>query len=169
MSKWPMRGHFRYLRFKTFPMTPRTPQGEVFFPFLSSSKHSGVSEDSKSSLFPSVGLPPHTWPKQGCDMHILSCFASVQDYQMIPSKFKLIAYYDTSYTSPFLVKINSHVVCFHPGKGQFKTQRIRCRKNPTLKLILNDYSKYINEKTIIIPIYYKVQIYFKNHSKNYQT
>ncbi len=25
MSKCPMRGHFRYLRFKTFPMTLRTP------------------------------------------------------------------------------------------------------------------------------------------------
>jgi hypothetical protein len=48
MSKWPMRGHFRYLRFKTFPMTLRTPQWEVFWAFLSNSKHSGVSEDSKS-------------------------------------------------------------------------------------------------------------------------
>jgi hypothetical protein len=32
-------------------MTPRTPQGEVFCPLLSSSEHSGVPEDSKSSLF----------------------------------------------------------------------------------------------------------------------
>jgi hypothetical protein len=32
MSKWPMRGHFGHLHFKTFPMTPRTPQGEVFWP-----------------------------------------------------------------------------------------------------------------------------------------
>ncbi len=32
MSKWPMRGHFRYLRFETFSMTPRTPQCEVFWP-----------------------------------------------------------------------------------------------------------------------------------------
>ncbi len=62
-SKWPMRGHFLHLRFKTFPMTPRTPQYEVFWALLSSSKHSGVLEDSKSSLFPSVGLHPHTWPK----------------------------------------------------------------------------------------------------------
>jgi len=53
-----MRGHFQYLRFKTFSMTPRTPQCEVFWAFLSSSKHSGVLEDSKSSLFPSVGLHP---------------------------------------------------------------------------------------------------------------
>ncbi len=67
MSKWPMRGHFRYLRFKNFSMTPRTPQCEVLWALLSSSEHSGVPEDSKSSLFPSVGLHPHTWPKQGCD------------------------------------------------------------------------------------------------------
>ncbi len=68
MSELPMRGHFRYLRFKTFPMTPRTPQCEVFCPLLSSSKHSGVPEDSKSQLFPSVGLHPHTCPSQGCDI-----------------------------------------------------------------------------------------------------
>ncbi len=67
MSELPMRGHFRYLSFKTFPMTPRTPQCEVFCPLLSSSEHSGVPEDSKSPTFPSVGLHPHTWPKWGCD------------------------------------------------------------------------------------------------------
>jgi hypothetical protein len=72
MSKCPMRGHFRYLRFKTFPMTPRTPQCEVFWVLLSSSKHSGVPEDSKSPTFPSVGLHPHTWPKWGCDtLHLI--------------------------------------------------------------------------------------------------
>jgi hypothetical protein len=67
MSELPMRGHFRYLRFKTFPMTPRTLQCEMFCPLLSSSKHSGVPEDSNSPTFPSVGLHPHTWPKWGCD------------------------------------------------------------------------------------------------------
>jgi len=46
-----MRGHFRYLRFKTFPMTPRTPQCKVFWALLSNSKHSGLPEDSNSSLF----------------------------------------------------------------------------------------------------------------------
>jgi hypothetical protein len=70
MSEWPMRGHFRYLRFKTFPMTPRTPQCEVFWAFLLSSKHSGVPEDSKPPTFPNVGLHPHTWPKWGCDIRI---------------------------------------------------------------------------------------------------
>jgi len=39
----------------------------MFCPFLSSSEHSGVPEDSKSPTFPSVGLHPHTWPKWGCD------------------------------------------------------------------------------------------------------
>ncbi len=62
-----MRGHFRYLRFKTFSMTPRTSQCEVFCPLLSSSEHSGVPEDSQPPTFPSVGLHPHTWPKWGCD------------------------------------------------------------------------------------------------------
>ncbi len=65
-----MRGHFLYLRFKTFPMTPKKPQCEVFWALLSSFEHSGVPEDSKSSLFPSVGLHPHTWPKWGCDRKI---------------------------------------------------------------------------------------------------
>ncbi len=60
MSKWQMRGHFRYLRFKTFPMTLKTPQCKVFWALLSSSKHSGVPEDSKSSLFFQVlGFTPH--------------------------------------------------------------------------------------------------------------
>jgi hypothetical protein len=62
-----MRGHFRYLRFKNFPMTPRTPECEVFCPLLSSSEHSGVPEDSQPPTFPRVGLHPHTWPKWGCD------------------------------------------------------------------------------------------------------
>jgi hypothetical protein len=53
MSKWPMRGHFEHLHFKTFPMTPRTPQGEVFCPLLSNSKNSGAPEDSKS---PTLGV-----------------------------------------------------------------------------------------------------------------
>jgi hypothetical protein len=67
MSKWSMRGHFRYLCFKTFTLTPRTPQCEVFWTLLLSSEHSGVPEDSKSPTFASVGLHPHTWPKWGCD------------------------------------------------------------------------------------------------------
>jgi len=67
MSEWLMRGHFRYLRFKTFPMTPKTPQCKVFWALLLSSEHSGVPEGSKPLTFPSVGLHPHTWPKWGCD------------------------------------------------------------------------------------------------------
>jgi hypothetical protein len=53
-----MRGHFRYLRFKTFPMTLRTSQCLLFCPLLSSSEHSGVPEDSKSQLFQVLGFTP---------------------------------------------------------------------------------------------------------------
>ncbi len=53
-----MRGHFQYLRFKTFPMTPRTPQCEVFWALLSNSKHSRVSEDSKSPTLGVLGFTP---------------------------------------------------------------------------------------------------------------
>jgi hypothetical protein len=53
MSKWPIRGHFGHLHFKTFPMTARTPQCKVFWSLLSNSKHSGVPEDSKS---PTLGV-----------------------------------------------------------------------------------------------------------------
>jgi hypothetical protein len=56
MSKWPMRGHFRYLRFKTFLMTPRAPQCKVFWALLSNSKHSGVPEDSKSATLEVLGF-----------------------------------------------------------------------------------------------------------------
>jgi len=56
MSKWPMRGQFRYLCFKTFPMTPRTPLCEVFWALLLSSKHSGVPEDSKSPTLEVLGF-----------------------------------------------------------------------------------------------------------------
>jgi hypothetical protein len=56
MSELPMRGHFLYLCFKTFPMTPRTLQCEVFWALLSSSKHSGVPKDSKSELFQVLGF-----------------------------------------------------------------------------------------------------------------
>jgi hypothetical protein len=58
MSKWPLRGHFRYLRFQTFPMTPRTPQCEVFWALLWNSKHSGVPEDSKSPTLEVLSFTP---------------------------------------------------------------------------------------------------------------
>jgi hypothetical protein len=58
MSKWPMRGHFGYLRFKTFPMTPRTFQCEVFWALLLSSKRLGVPEDSKSPTLEVLGFTP---------------------------------------------------------------------------------------------------------------
>ncbi len=75
MSKWPMRGHFRYLRFKTFPMTLRTPQCEVFWALLSSSKHSGVPEDSKFPTLGVLGFTPTLGPKWGCDiLHVCNFF-----------------------------------------------------------------------------------------------
>jgi hypothetical protein len=58
MSKWPMRCHFLYLRFNTFPMTPRTPQWKVFWALPLNSKHSGVSEDSKSPTLEVLGFTP---------------------------------------------------------------------------------------------------------------
>jgi len=54
-----MRGNFQYLRFKTFPMTPRTLQCKVFWALLSNSKHSKVPEDSKSQLWECWASPPH--------------------------------------------------------------------------------------------------------------
>jgi hypothetical protein len=53
-----MQGHFRYLRFKTFPMTLRTPQCKVFWALLLISKHSGVLEDSKSPTLQVLGFTP---------------------------------------------------------------------------------------------------------------
>ncbi len=53
-----MRGHFRYVRFKTFPMTPRTLQCKVFWALLSNPKHSGVPEDSKSPTLGVLGFTP---------------------------------------------------------------------------------------------------------------
>jgi hypothetical protein len=57
--KWPMRGQFRHLHFKTFRMTPITPQCEVFWPFNSSSEFLGVSEDSKFPLLGVWASPSH--------------------------------------------------------------------------------------------------------------
>ncbi len=58
MSQSRMRGHFRYLRFKTFPMTPRTSQCEVFWSSKSSSEFSGVPEDSNPNFFQVFGFTP---------------------------------------------------------------------------------------------------------------
>jgi hypothetical protein len=51
-----MRGYFGQLQFETFPMTLRTPQGEVFWALLLSSEHSRVPEDSDSRLFQVLGF-----------------------------------------------------------------------------------------------------------------
>jgi hypothetical protein len=49
----------RHLHFKTFPMTSRTPQCEVFWAFNSSSEFSGVLEDSKFPLLGVWASPSH--------------------------------------------------------------------------------------------------------------
>jgi hypothetical protein len=73
MSEWPMRDHFRYLHFKTFPMTPRTPQCKVFWALLSSSEHSRVPEDSNFSKC--WASPPHL-AKMGLRQLQVSTFGS---------------------------------------------------------------------------------------------
>jgi len=65
-----MRGHFRYLHFKTFPMTLRAPQCKVFWAFLSNSKRSGVPEDSKSPTLRVLGFTP-TLGQSGVATHVL--------------------------------------------------------------------------------------------------
>ncbi len=70
-------------------MTIKTLQFKVFWALLLSSKHSGVSEDSKSLTFPSVGLHPHTWPKWGCDKHtkkIRNIVHNITNDQIFPDK-----------------------------------------------------------------------------------
>ncbi len=59
MSKWSKRGQFRHLHFKTFSMTPKTPQCEVFWPFNSNSEFLGVPKDSKSPLLGVWASPSH--------------------------------------------------------------------------------------------------------------
>jgi hypothetical protein len=71
MSELPMRGHFPYLRFKIFPMTPRTPQCEVFYPLLSNSGHSGVPKDSKSQLFQVLGFTPTLGQSRGATLEVV--------------------------------------------------------------------------------------------------
>jgi len=104
MSKWPMRGHFRYLRFNTFSMTPRTPQCEVFWASLSNSKHSGVPKDSKSPTLGVLGFTP-TLGQSGvvtlnlCTLHshtpipyllsIPSSFIYIHTYFSFPQKDSL--------------------------------------------------------------------------------
>jgi hypothetical protein len=53
-----MRGHFRYLCFKTFSKTPKTFQCEVFCALLSSFERLGVLEDSKTPTLQVLGFTP---------------------------------------------------------------------------------------------------------------
>jgi hypothetical protein len=54
---------------RPFPMTPRTPQCEVFWTLLLSSKHSGVPEDSKSPTLEVLGFTP-TLGQSGVATHM---------------------------------------------------------------------------------------------------
>jgi len=112
MSEWPMRCHFRYLRFKTFPMTPRTPQCEVFWALLLNSKHSGVPDDSKSPTFPSVGLHPHTWPKWGCDSNFAFMLLFIVTITCL--SLTLLMFYsniDTTIPTCFVLTLIDSTIC----------------------------------------------------------
>jgi hypothetical protein len=102
MSELSMRGHFRYLRFNTFLMTPRTPQCEVFCPLLLSSKHSGVPENSQPPTFPSVGLHPHIWPKWGCNTIYLAFWTSFLFINMPINPTTYLYTYLPTYAPTFL-------------------------------------------------------------------
>jgi hypothetical protein len=93
-----MRDHFRYLHFKTFPTTPRTPQCEVFCPLLSSSEHSGVSEDSNSQLFQVLGFTPTLGQSKGATRRNFRCSTKIASTTELtlspyPSKFYLSVIY----------------------------------------------------------------------------
>jgi hypothetical protein len=61
------KGIFDIYVSRPFQWHQERPNARCFSPLLSSSKPSGVPEDSQPPTFPSVGLHPHTWPKRGCD------------------------------------------------------------------------------------------------------
>jgi hypothetical protein len=79
-----MQGHFLYLRFKTFPMTPRAHQCEVFWALLSNSKHSGVPEDSKSPTLEVLGFTP-TLGQSGVATSTLYPFLELEAGSVPPS------------------------------------------------------------------------------------
>ncbi len=98
MSKWPMRGHFQYLRFKTFPMTPRTHQCELFWALLSNPKHSGVPEDSKSPTLGVLGFTPTLGQSGVATLNISSIFLEIMALHMV-------AYY-----MPQVAQVNEELV-----------------------------------------------------------
>jgi hypothetical protein len=64
-------------------MTPKTPQGEVFCPFLLNSKDSGVFEDSKSPTLGSVSFIL-TLGQSGVATHGMCLFIVMLDTWPIP-------------------------------------------------------------------------------------
>ncbi len=87
MSKSRMRGHFRYLRFKTFSMTPRTPQCEVFWSSKSSSEFSGVPEDSNPNFFQVLGFTP-TLGQSGVATDLVYMASFWKENQLVQTKEK---------------------------------------------------------------------------------
>jgi hypothetical protein len=69
-------------------MTPRTPQGEVFFPLLSNSKDSGVSEDSKSPTL-GVWVSSSHLAKVGL-WHISSTILPPHVYKLVVPKYIML-------------------------------------------------------------------------------
>jgi hypothetical protein len=77
---------FSYLRFKTFSMTPRTPQCEVFWALLSNPKHSGVPEDSKSPTLEVLGFTP-TLGQSGVATEMEGVPSKRREPCVVPSNF----------------------------------------------------------------------------------
>jgi hypothetical protein len=100
MSKWPMQGQFRHLHFKTFPMTPRTPQCEVFWPFNSSSKLLGVPEDSKFPLLGVWASPSHLAQSGVATITLESCSYSMR-HNAIPISISCVTGGPTLHHSQF--------------------------------------------------------------------
>ncbi len=102
MSKWPMRGHFRYLRLKTFPMTPKTPQCKVFWALMSSPKHSGVPEDSKSPTLEVLGFTPTLGQSGVATRNAHAYYLAHQVRDTMPSSTKMSDNGSTFLGSPML-------------------------------------------------------------------
>jgi hypothetical protein len=112
MSKWPMRGHFRYLRFKTFPMTQER------FNANSSGPCCRTLNIRESRRTPSPQLwHPHTWPKWGCDSCDESCksvFAHGSSMHQKCSNYALTNLLFRLYRSvwiidPLVIRLNFHL------------------------------------------------------------
>ncbi len=129
MSKWPMRGHFRYLRLKTFPMTPKTPQCEVFGALLLSPKHSGVPEDSKSPTLEVLGFTPTLGQSEVATRNAHAYYLAHRVGDTMPSSTKMSDNGSTFFGSPML------------GEAQFCVP-----KNNRHQIIRNTFTSKLKKK-----------------------